>query len=302
MADRTQINATYNYMDELFRLSMGEYGDITAAMYNGDFSKSLASAQADKHDYILQGIRFAPGHRILDIGCGWGGLLDAIRERGGQGVGLTLSSAQEQSCKQKGLDVRPVDWKELDPNQFGQFDGVASVGAFEHFCSEEEYYAGRQVEIYRNFFRLCADLLPSQGRLYLQTMLFGPALPPWNTVTLDAPRDSDVRVLAILRKFYPGSFLPESVDQIREAAAPSFRIVSLNNGRLDYIETLTQWGLRLKKFSWKKALAAARTSRYFFTDPDFRYKMELLRGSYNLEAFRRELFDHQRIILEKVEG
>jgi cyclopropane-fatty-acyl-phospholipid synthase len=299
MANRAQINATYNYMDELFRLSLGEYGDITAALYNGDFSKSLDQAQRDKHNYILEGIGFAPGHAVLDIGCGWGGLLNTIRERGGRGVGLTLSTAQAESCRRKGLDVRLVDWKELDPDSFDRFDGVVSVGAFEHFCSPEEAQAGEQERIYRRFFRLCHDLLPAKGRMFLQTMLSSEGFPPPDQMSLKAQRGSDGYLVAVLMKFYPGSWLPTGVEQIGDAAQPCFRIVSLNNGRLDYIETLTQWGKRVNKFSLSKLLAALRASRYFFTDPDFRYKLEDLRGSYNREAFSRKLFDHQRIILEK---
>jgi cyclopropane-fatty-acyl-phospholipid synthase len=300
MADRDQINSTYNYMDEMFRLSMGQCGDITAAMYNGDFSKTLEQAQRDKHEYILKGIQFQPGHAVLDIGCGWGGMLNFIRERGGRGVGLTLSTTQAQSCRRSGLDARLLDWRDADPASLGKFEGIVSVGAFEHFCSREECEAGKQDAIYRRFFRLCSDLLPDGCRMYLQTMLFGENLPDWSKVTVEAPRGSDEHLFAVLLKFYPGSFLPHSVDQVLDAASRFFTVVSLNNGRLDYVETLTQWGIRTRRFRFRKIPAALRTARYFFTDPDFRYKLELLRGSYNLEVFRRKLFDHQRIVLQKI--
>ena len=75
-------------MDEIFRLSFGEHADLTCAMFHGDFSKTLAQAQRDKHEYILEGIGFKPGMRVLDIGSGFGPMLKAVQERSGQGIGL----------------------------------------------------------------------------------------------------------------------------------------------------------------------------------------------------------------------
>ena len=51
MATQTEIADTYDYMDEIFRLSLGESADITGAMYNGDFSLTLEQAQKQKHEY-----------------------------------------------------------------------------------------------------------------------------------------------------------------------------------------------------------------------------------------------------------
>ena len=94
MATGRQIEATYDYLDEVWRLSLGDRADITCAFFDGDYGKTLERAQADKHRYILDGVRFRPGMRVLDVGCGWGGLLDTVRRRGGTGVGLTLSPRQ----------------------------------------------------------------------------------------------------------------------------------------------------------------------------------------------------------------
>lgn len=105
MATQQEMEATYNYMDEIFRLSLGETGDITCAMYNGDFSKTLAQAQEDKHDYVLDALNFFPGFRMLDIGSGWGPMLRAAKERGGHGVGVTLSTKHAESCRGNGLEA-----------------------------------------------------------------------------------------------------------------------------------------------------------------------------------------------------
>jgi cyclopropane-fatty-acyl-phospholipid synthase len=72
VADQRQIGETYNYMDDIFRMSFGENADITCAMYNGDFSKSLEQAQFDKHEYILDALNVGESSTLLDIGCGWG--------------------------------------------------------------------------------------------------------------------------------------------------------------------------------------------------------------------------------------
>ena len=65
MATQKDIEATYDYMDEIFRLSLGNHADITGAMYNGDFSLTLEEAQKAKHEYILAGIHFKKGDRVL---------------------------------------------------------------------------------------------------------------------------------------------------------------------------------------------------------------------------------------------
>src|ERR1700692_3921366 len=98
MANQQQIEEIYDFMDEIFRVSFGEHADLTCAMFDGDFSKTLVQAQRDKHDYMLEGIGFKPGMRVLDIGSGFGPLLKAVQERGGHGIGLTLSGKQAQGC------------------------------------------------------------------------------------------------------------------------------------------------------------------------------------------------------------
>jgi len=121
MATRDQIEATYNYMDEVFRVSLGEHGDLTCALYHGDFSKTLEQAQQDKHDYILDAIHFQSGSQVLDIGCGWGPILKAVKERGGQAIGLTLSTKQAETCTRGGLEAYVKDWKEISVDTFGPY-------------------------------------------------------------------------------------------------------------------------------------------------------------------------------------
>src|SRR5947208_17025561 len=109
MAQREDLEFTYSLIDRLFRLSLGEMGDFSGAKYDGDFSLSLEEAQQRKHDYVAEQIGIGPARRVLDLGCGWGPLLDAIRTRGGDGVGVTLSSAQVAACRRHGLDVHLFD-------------------------------------------------------------------------------------------------------------------------------------------------------------------------------------------------
>jgi cyclopropane-fatty-acyl-phospholipid synthase len=299
MATRQEMEATYNYMDEIFRLSLGETGDITCAMYNGDFSKTLAEAQEDKHDYVLDALKFFPGFRMLDIGSGWGPMLRAAKKRGGHGVGLTLSTKHAESCRRNGLEAYVKDWKDISVETFGRFDGVVSLGAFEHFCSIEEYLAGKQEQIYQDFFELCHDLLPEGGRLYLQTMMWGKNAIEPQEISLKASKSSNEHILAVLGKFYPGSWLPTGEEQLIGVAEPYFKVISLNNGRRDYIETTRQWSA-IWKPSISKLIATLRVLPYLVRDRDFRYRLETLRHGYMRECLIREVMDHQRIVFEKV--
>ena len=187
MAERDELEFNYSLIDRVFRLSLGELADFSGAKYDGDFSLSLEQAQRRKHEYVAEQVGIGPGRRLLDLGCGWGPLLAFARSRGGTGVGVTLSSAQAAACRRHGLDVHLQDAREVTRDSFGPFDAVASLGAFEHFCSPEEQRAGRQEEVYRGLFARIASLLPAGGRLYLQTMVFGPNMIPLDRIDIDAP-------------------------------------------------------------------------------------------------------------------
>src|SRR5437588_11659433 len=170
MAERKDIDFSYSLTDRVIRLSLGELADFSGAKYDGDFTLTLEQAQRRKHEYVAEQIGVEPRQRVLDLGCGWGGLLNYIRSIGTTGVGVTLSSAQVASCRRHGLDVRLQDARRVDRERFGLFDAVASLGAFEHFCSPGDYEAGRQDDVYSGLFGNVADLLPAGGRFYLQTM------------------------------------------------------------------------------------------------------------------------------------
>jgi cyclopropane-fatty-acyl-phospholipid synthase len=298
MANRADLEFTYSLIDRIFRLSLGELADFSGAKYDGDFSLSLEEAQRRKHAYVAEQIGIGPGRRVLDLGCGWGPLLAYARDHGAAGVGVTLSSAQAAACRRHGLDVRLRDAREVDVETLGSFDAVASLGAFEHFCSPQEAAAGRQEEIYRRLFGHLAGMLPAGGRLYLQTMVFGRKMVPLEGVSIDAPRDSDEWYVALMERQFPGSFLPSGEEQVVRCAAPDFDLVSSVSGRLDYIETIRQWRARFAEPSLRKLALKARLVPRWLTSPDFR--LAFTSGvSANSVCFERELLDHFRLVFEK---
>jgi cyclopropane-fatty-acyl-phospholipid synthase len=298
MADRDDLEFTYSLIDRIFRLSLGELADFSGAKYDGDFSLSLEAAQRRKHEYVAEQIGIGPGRRVLDLGCGWGPLLDFVRRRGGAGVGVTLSSAQAAACRRHGLDVHLRDAREVTRDSFGRFDAVASLGAFEHFCSPDEHRAGRQEEIYRELFARIHAVLPDKGRLFLQTMVFGRNMISPDQIDIDAPRDSDAWYLALMGRQFPGSFLPYGEEQIIRSAAPHFRLVSSTSGRLDYIETIRQWRKRFAAPSVRKTLLKLQLLPRWLTSADFR--LAFTSGvSANSVCFERELLDHYRLVFER---
>lgn len=305
MAGRKDIDFTYSLTDRIVRLSLGERADFSGAKYDGDFSLSLDEAQRRKHAYVAEQIGIGPGRRVLDLGCGWGALLNDARKRGAAGVGLTLSSAQAAACRRDGLNVYLHDAREVTRERFGVFDAVASLGAFEHFCAPEDFQAGRQGEIYRDLFARVASLLPDAGRLYLQTMVFGRNMLPAEQIDIEAlravpPRESDEWYVALLGRQFPGSWLPFGREQVIRAAEPYFRLVSSVSGRLDYIETITQWNARMGSRSLRKTILKFQLLPRWLTSADFR--LAFTSGvSANKVCFERELLDHYRFVFEKRE-
>ena len=211
-------------------------------------------------------VGIGPRCRLLDLGCGWGPLLDYVRARGGAGLGVTLSSAQLRACRRHGLE----DAREISRERFGGFDAVASLGAFEHFCSSEDYQTGRQEEVYRDLFARVSHVLPPGGRFYLQTMVFGPNMIPAQRIDLEAlkalpPRDSDERYTALPGASSPGSWLPFGQEEV----------------------------IRSAEQDTSQAPAAAALAR------QCRLPLGVSSGeSANQVRFQRELLDHYRLMFE----
>jgi len=298
VARQADLEFTYSLIDKIFRLSLGENADFSGAKYDGDFSLTLEEAQRRKHDFVARSLGIGRGTRVLDLGCGWGPFLRYAREIGAVGTGVTLSSAQAKACQRGGLDVHVRDCRAIEPDTFGRFDAVVSLGAFEHFCSPEEYRAGQQDQVYANLFDRVAHLIPSGGKFFLQTMVFGRNMIPADQVRIDAPRNSDGYVLALMGKQFPGSWLPYGSEQVERAAAEWFDLESKSSGRLDYIETIRQWRLRFAAPSFRKMLLKLQLLPRYLASADFRHAFAS--GiSANTICFERELLDHFRFVFVK---
>jgi cyclopropane-fatty-acyl-phospholipid synthase len=303
---KTPITAgsCYDYANDYWLKINDDFPDITAAFYNGNFSKTLRQAQRDKHKWVLSGIEFKPGDRVLDIGCGWGPMLAVIREQSGRGVGFTISDLQVQYCRNRGLVVYSEDWKDADVIQYGQFDGIVSIGAFEHFCSPEEFKKGIQERIYKQFFSFCHHVLKEGRKLFLQTMTWGYKVPELDEINPDAPHDlyhHRIRGAILgLSSWWP----PSSEEQIVEIAAPYFDYIESNSGREDYAQTFFEWHKRWREVPlMERWMIDVKTYLKYFASPGFikimkNYKKtradELFR-----EAFVQKVLNHSRIFFKK---
>lgn len=300
MASQKDLDYTYTTIDEIFRLSVGETGDYSGAMFNGDFSMTLEDAQKQKHQFIADSLGIKKNSRVLDMACGWGPFLQYIKERGAIGLGVTLSTGQAAACVKNGLDVQVKDCRYIKPEDFGTFDAITCIGGMEHFCSIEDYKAGKQDEVYHNFFTGLKDLLPTGGRFYMQTMVFDKNMMPLEEVSVNAAKDSPAYAMALMVKQFPGSWLPYGVDQVIINAAPHFKLISKSSGRHDYKETIKRWRKKFRKFHWKKYALYASLLPNYLTDKEFRHMVQVFKISPNKICFEKEVMDHFRLVFEKV--
>jgi cyclopropane-fatty-acyl-phospholipid synthase len=299
MANKQDIDFTYTTLDKIFRLSIGETADFSAARYNGDFSMTLEEAQRTKHQFMADQLNIREGSCVLDMGCGWGPFLKFIAEKGAKATGITLSDGQYNACKKNGFDVHIKDVRTIRPQDFGRFDAVVSVGAFEHFCSMEDYEAGIQEKIYRNFFETVYHLLPVGGRFYLQTMTFTKNMIEPNAMDIHADKNSDAYILALSAKHLPGSWLPYGSEMIIRNAEPFFKLINISSGRLDYIETIRVWRKMLRRFSVRKYSLYLRLILEYIQRKKFRHLLQVFTISPLKVCFERDLMDHYRIVFEK---
>jgi cyclopropane-fatty-acyl-phospholipid synthase len=160
----------YDTGNDLFEIMLDKYMIYSCGYWQ--HAQTLEAAQSDKLELICRKLELEPGMRLLDIGCGWGGLARYAAEHYGVSVvGITVSQQQIELGRRLSAGLRVellyADYRELNET----FDRVVSVGMFEH--------VGRRH--YRDFFRACERCLKPAGILLLHTVgyLKQQAINPW---------------------------------------------------------------------------------------------------------------------------
>ena len=135
--DANSISHHYDVSNRFYEWVLGPSMAYTCACYPAQ-DASLEEAQGYKHDLVARKIGLKPGMRLLDVGCGWGGMvMHAAREYGVKALGVTLSEQQalwaQQAIKKAGLEdlaeVRHLDYRDVPETDF---DAVSSIGLTEH--------------------------------------------------------------------------------------------------------------------------------------------------------------------------
>lgn len=214
---------------------------------------TLEAAQEAKHKFIADSLNITKGSKVLDMACGWAPFTRYItHDRNAKSIGLTLSQGQADACVKNGFNVQVKGCRYVKPTDFGTFDAITCIGGLEHFCSVEEWQAGKQEQVYTDFFKTLYDLLPIGGRFYMQTMVFSKNMIPFEELDVNAEKNSAAYIMALMVKQFPGSWLPYGPEMVIKCAEPGFKLISKSSGRLDYIETIAQWRKKFRKFNLKK--------------------------------------------------
>ncbi|MFZ0040521.1 MAG: cyclopropane-fatty-acyl-phospholipid synthase family protein [Solirubrobacteraceae bacterium] len=239
-ASRQAIRHHYDVGNEFFSLWLDRTLSYSCALWSpGD---SLESAQLGKLDYLLAEANWPPGGRVLDIGCGWGGLMQRAAETvpDGEITGLTLSDAQAEWVAQHARPrqrVEVVGWADFEPP--ARYDAIVSVEAFEHFARPRLTVAER-VQGYRSFFARCAEWLVPGGRLVLQTSVKGS--------NLRLTREAAAEMRFINDFIFPDSELPWP-SEILAGSERTFELLRASSHADDYVRTGAAWrdGLRSRR-------------------------------------------------------
>ncbi|MEX1112386.1 MAG: cyclopropane-fatty-acyl-phospholipid synthase family protein [Candidatus Andersenbacteria bacterium] len=228
-ADIAKRNARHHYDlgNDFYRLWLDPQMVYSCAYYVRE-NDSLERAQQQKLELLCRKARLRKGQRLLDIGCGWGGLLfHAAEQYGAQATGITPAKEQaayiREQAQKRGLEDRvhviEGDWRQLS----GEYDRIISVGMFEHVGKRQ----------YPQFFRKWDSLLKEDGLSLLHTigrMKASPVTNPW-----------------VQKYIFPGGFLP-SLGEITVSAAQSGLVATdVENLWRHYAQTLHAWSRNFEK-------------------------------------------------------
>jgi cyclopropane fatty-acyl-phospholipid synthase-like methyltransferase len=233
--------------------------DFTDGKYLEDRNDRAAylDAQRRQADYLLDQIRCVGGSRILDIGCGYGRVLEAAALRGAQATGITISQPQLIDNRARGLDVRLCNYRNIfrdGPSEPADdwrcaFDGLVANGSLEHFVQAEEAAAGLADDRYSEFFDICRRLLPPGGRLATTAIhwRFAGQMHP-TSMTGDPDRwpkgSLNYHLCSLHRSF--GGWYP-SPGQLERCAAGRFKLIEAEDGTHDYWLTSEHWVKQIRR-------------------------------------------------------
>ncbi|MGP9819071.1 class I SAM-dependent methyltransferase [Salinarimonas sp. NSM] len=219
---RANVHHHYDLDHRLYDLFLDADRQYSCAYFERP-GQSLDEAQLAKKRHLTAKLLVDPGHEVLDIGCGWGGLALYLAGVAGAGrvTGVTLSTEQYEMARARAvrqglssrIDVALKDYRRVE----GRFDRIVSVGMFEHVGPAH----------YREFFDTAARLLCEDGVMLLHTIGStgepGPTN-PW-----------------ITRWVFPGGHIPALSEMIPAIERAGLRLADVEVLRLHYAETLRAW-------------------------------------------------------------
>jgi len=221
---RQNVAHHYDLSDTLYDLFLDADRQYSCAYFNQP-DLSIEEAQARKKRHIAAKLLLSPGARVLDIGCGWGGLaLYLARECNVFVTGLTLSKEQLAVAERRAAAAGLADRVRFELSDYreheGRYDRIVSVGMFEHVG----------VVHYPTFFRRVKGLLAEDGVALLHSIgrFDGPSVTnPW------------------IRKYiFPGGYVPAMSEVLPVVERTGLLVTDVEILRLHYAETLRAWRLR----------------------------------------------------------
>lgn len=238
MATQADIEAHYDVDNDFFALFLDKgYRAYTCAVW--DNAKTLEEAQVDKFKRLCRYANVQDGYKVLDVGCGWGGLMSFMADEypNAQIHGLTLSTKQVEhinGTKNKNVSAELLSWEHY-PVPAQKFDSVICVGGMEHFATQEDSVSGRQRDIYKKFFDWCLSVSTPNAQVGIHTIVI--TRPPNNITEL---KDSKY----LQEKVFPGSALA-CISDIQSAVVDKYEISAVSRIGMDYVRTLAEWKMRL---------------------------------------------------------
>ena len=220
---RSRRNVAHHYdLDgRLYALFLDSDRQYSCAYFTSP-EDSLDDAQLAKKRRLAAKLLLDAGHRLLDVGCGWGGLALYVAEMCGATVtGITLSQEQLGVARERARERRledAVDFRSIDYRDVGGvFDRIVSVGMFEHVG----------VGFYDRFFRKCANLLSNDGVMVLHSI--GRSGRPGYTNAW------------IAKYIFPGGYIPSLSEVMPAIERAGLLVTDIEILRLHYAETLKAW-------------------------------------------------------------